>query len=109
MFRMLLANFIVEYLPLALIVCGIFLLARRASRAVPWKRYIGIGCISLPLGVLVYIIASVIAAPLEGGGHFYSVPFGGYDPGANTAILLSAMLWIALIFGVLAFVFRARD
>ncbi|HET9402379.1 MAG TPA: hypothetical protein VFO34_15650 [Candidatus Acidoferrales bacterium] len=108
MFRILLANFIVEYVPLALAVCGILLLARKSSRAVAWKRYVGIACISLPVGVLVYIIASMIAAPLEGGGHFYSVPFGGYDPGANAAILTSAVLWIALVFGVLAFAFRAR-
>jgi|SRR5215469_14246343 len=105
MFRILLANFVVMVLPLLLFVAGVMLVAM-APRAI--SRRPGLLLVALPSGILAYIIASVAGASLRGDGHFYSVPFGGYDLSNNTAIGASVLLWIGVVFGVLAVVLRIK-
>ena len=102
--RTLLANFIVEILPILLMVAGIFILIKthKAGPGSSFRRYLGISLVSLPAGIIAYIIAGIAAAALRGDGHFYSVPFGGYSVSNNAAILASLLLWIGLIFIVLS-------
>ena len=109
--RILLANFIVEFLPLLLLVAGILLVvkARKAGSGSSVRRYVGISLLSLPLGIIVYIISGIVAAAMRGDGHFYSVPFGGYSVTNNAADLTSVLIWVALIFVVLAGVLRPHQ
>lgn len=110
MLRILLANFIVEILPLLLVVAAIVLIikARKGGPGSTARHYLGISLASLPVGLIVYIIAGIAAAAVRGEGHFYSIPFGGYSVSNNAAILASLFVWIGLIFGVLALVLRPR-
>ena len=109
--RILLANFIVEILPLLLVIAGIVLVinARKAGPGSSIRRYLGISLLSLPLGIIVYIISGIVAAAMRGDGHFYSVPFGGYSVTNNAADLTSVLIWVALIFVVLAGVLRPHQ
>jgi hypothetical protein len=111
MLRILLANAVVELLPLLLLVAGIVLMikGRRAGPGTSVRRYLGISFVSLPVGVFTYIISGIIAASMRGDGHFYSVPFGGYTVSNNAALLASALVWIVLVFLALAAVFRPRQ
>jgi hypothetical protein len=111
MLRILLANVVVELLPLLLIVAGIVLMikARKVGPGASLRRYLGVSFVSLPGGIFTYIVFGIIAAAIRGDGHFYSVPFGGYSVSNNTAIVASALIWIASIFLVLAAVFRPRQ
>ncbi len=108
--RILLANFIVLVLPILLIIAGILLVikARKAGPGSSIRRYLGISLVSLPVGIVVYIIAGIAAAALRGDGHFYSVPFGGYSVSNNAADLISVLIWLALVFVVLAGKLRPR-
>jgi ABC-type dipeptide/oligopeptide/nickel transport system permease component len=108
MFRILLANFVVEVLPLLLVVAGIVLIVRRRSGGDYWTRYFGIGLVSFPAGIVAYIFASIVAARIRGDGHFYSVPFGGYTVSNNIALGSSILIWIALVFVALAAIIRPK-
>ena len=108
MFRILLANFIVEVLPLLLIICGVLLLAKRPADGAQWRRYLGLALISLPAGTVLYIVSGIAAAAIRGEGHFYSVPFGGYTVSNNTELGASILIWIALVFVILAAVIRPK-
>jgi len=102
--RTLLANFIVQILPILLIIVGVVLVVR-AQKAGPGssiRKYMGISLISLPVGIVLYIIAGIAAAAVRGDGHFYSVPFGGYSVSNNATDLLSIMIWVAFVFVVMA-------
>ncbi len=109
--RTLLAIFIVQVLPILLIVGGILFLikARQGGPGSSIRRYVGISLVSLPAGIIVYIIAGIVAAAMRGDGHFYSVPFGGYSASNNAAILTSLFIWIGLVFVTLAVVLRPRQ
>jgi hypothetical protein len=109
--RTLLANFIVMALPLLLIAAGIILVlrSRRASGGAKATFYTGVLLLSLPLGVVVYFASGMIAAILRGEGHFYSVPFGGYSASNDAALLISAIVWIGLVFVGLATILRSRN
>ena len=109
MLRFLLANFIVQILPLLMILAAIFLIikAQRGGPRSSLKRYIGISLAAIPIGIIAYIAAGIIAAAIRGEGHFYSVPFGGYSID-NAPTGISILLWIALVFAVLAFALRPR-
>ncbi len=48
---------------------------------------------SLPVGVVSYMIASMLAADIVGEGRFYSVPFGGFRITNNAALLASGVVW----------------
>jgi len=109
MLRILLANFIVEVLPLLLVAAGIILIVRRRSSGAYWTRYLGIGLVAFPAGIVVYMFASIMAARIRGEGHFYSVPFGGYTVSNNIALGASVLIWIALVFVILALIFRTKD
>jgi hypothetical protein len=104
MLRALLANFVVQVLPLLLLVAGIVLVikSRKAGPGSSIRHYLGISLVSLPAGVVAYIIAGIAAASFRGDGHFYSVPFGGYSVSSNAAIAVSLLLWIGLVFVVLS-------
>jgi hypothetical protein len=110
MLRVLLANFLVQVLPILLIVAGILLVikARKAGPGSSIRRYLGISLVSLPAGVIAYIVAGIAAAGIRGDGHFYSIPFGGYSVSNNAAILASLLLWVGLAFVILAAVLRPR-
>ncbi len=75
--RTLLANFIVDVLPLLLILAGILLVikAQKSGPGSSIRRYLGISLVSLPVGIIAYIIAGIAAARIRGDGHFYGVPF----------------------------------
>lgn len=106
MLRILLANFLVEILPLLVIVVGIILVLR-SRRGTPGKQYVGFALISVPVGICAYIIAGIVAAALRGDGHFYSVPFGGYHiVDGNRTIVASAFTWMVLVFVALAGLWR---
>ena len=107
MLRILLANFLVQILPLVLIAAGIVLILK-SRRASTWRRYLGISLVSFPVGIVVYIIAGIAAAAIRGDGHFYSVPFGGYSVSDNLAIGASIVIWIALVFLVLTGLLRPK-
>ena len=109
-FRTLLANFIVMVLPLLLIAAGIILVSksRSASGGAKASFWMGVLLLSLPLGVVVYVASGMIAAILRGEGHFYSVPFGGYSASNDTDLLISAAVWIGLVFICLAAILRPR-
>ena len=109
-FRTLLANFIITVLPLLLIVAGIILVSRFRSASGGAKAwfYTGILLLSLPSGMVAYIGSGMIAAILRGQGHFYSVPFGGYTSSNDAALLISAAVWIGLVFICLAGILRTR-
>jgi hypothetical protein len=110
MLRILLANFIVQILPILLLIAGVVLVikARRAGPGSSVRRYLGISLVSLPVGVIVYLIAGIAAAAIRAEGHFYSVPFGGYSVSNDAAILASLLLWIGLVFVALSAVLRPR-
>jgi uncharacterized membrane protein HdeD (DUF308 family) len=110
MLRILLAYFVVLVLPILLILAGIFLVirARKSGSGSSVRRHLGISLISLPIGVLAYVIAGIATAGIRGDGHFYSVPLGGYSVSNNAAILASLLLWIGLAFMILAAVVRPR-
>ena len=109
MLRILLANFIVQVLPLLMIVGAILLVlkARKGGPGSSLKHYLGISLAAFPAGIIAYIASGIVAARLRGEGHFYSVPFGGYSVD-NGPIGVSIVLWIALIFAGLAVVLRPR-
>jgi len=109
MLRILLANFIVQVLPLLMIVAAVVLVVRARKRgpASSFLHYFGISLAALPLGIIIYLFAGIAAARIRGEGHFYSVPFGGYTVD-NAPIGVSPLLWIAFVFAILAFVFRPR-
>ena len=108
MLRVLLANFMVQVLPILLIIAGIVLVAKGRSRTAgsDWRRHLGLTLLALPIGVVIYIIAGIAAASLRGEGHFYSVPFGGYSASDNTSIAISLLIWIGLIYLLLALLIR---
>lgn len=109
MLRILLANFIVQVLPL-LMIAGAILLVLKARKGGPGsslKHYLGISLAAIPAGIIVYIASGIVAARFRGEGHFYSVPFGGYTVD-NGPIGASVALWIALIFAGLALLLRPR-
>lgn len=109
MLRILLANFIVQVLPL-LMIAGAILLVLRARKGGPGsslKHYVGISLAAIPAGIIAYIAAGIAAASLRREGHFYSVPFGGYTVD-NGPIGVSVVLWIAVIFALLALVLHRR-
>ncbi len=107
MLRILLANFIVQVLPLLMIAAGILLVlkARKRRPGSSLKHYLGISLAAIPAGIIAYIASGIGAARFRGEGHFYSVPFGGYGVD-NGLIGASIVLWIALIFAGLAVVLR---
>jgi hypothetical protein len=109
MLRALLANFIVEVLPLLMIATAIFLVlkARKGGPGSSPKHYLGLSLAALPAGIIAYIVAGIAAARFRGDGHFYSVPFGGYTVD-NGPIGTSVAIWIACSFAVLAFALRPR-
>lgn len=105
--RILLANFIVQVLPLLMIAAAILfvLKARKGGRSSSLKHYLGISLAAIPAGIITYIAAGIVAASVRGDGHFYSVPFGGYTVD-NGPIGTSVLLWIAFVFVILAFILR---
>lgn len=107
MLRILLANFLVEILPLLVIIVGVVLVAR-SRRETPGKRYLGFALISVPVGALAYVIAGIVAAAIRGDGHFYSVPLGGYRVNHNGGIAASVVTWMALVFVLLAGLWRPK-
>ena len=107
MLRILLATFITQILPFALIAAGIVLILK-SRRESTWRRYLGIVLVSFPAGIFVYIIAGIAAAAIRGDGHFYSVPFGGYSVSDNLAIGTSIVIWMALVFSSLAVLLRPK-
>src|SRR5260370_30192188 len=109
--RTLLANFIVDVLPLLLILAGILLVikAQKSGPGSSIRRYLGISLVSLPVGIIAYIIAGIAAARIRGDGHFYGVPFGGYSVSNNTADLISVLVWVALVFVGLAGALHPRQ
>ena len=108
--RILLAYFVVLVLPILMVLAGIFLVikARKSSPPSSIRRCLGISLISLPLGVLAYVIAGIAAARIRGDGHFYGVPFGGYSVSSNAADLISVLIWVAFIFVVMAGILRSH-
>jgi hypothetical protein len=111
MLRILLAYFVVLVLPIVLIIAGVLLVMKgcKEGPGSSIRRYLGISLLSLPAGIIVYIVAGIMAATVRGDGHFYSVPFGGYSVSNNGAVLISVLLWVALIFVVLAGLLRPRQ
>jgi hypothetical protein len=107
MLRILLANFLVQVLPVLLIAAGI-ILALKSPREATGRRYLGILLVSFPVGVFVYIVAGIAAAAIRGDGHFYSVPFGGYSVSDNFAIGASIVIWMILVFLILAGLLRPK-
>lgn len=107
--RVLLANFIVQVLPLLMIVVATILIvkARRGGPGSGLKHYLGISLAAFPAGIIAYIFSGIATAAIRKEGHFYSVPFGGYTTD-NGPLVVSAVLWIALLFAVLAFLLRSR-
>lgn len=103
MLRILLANFIVQVLPLLMIVAAIVLVlkARKDGPGSSLKHYLGISLAALPAGIIAYIVAGIVGASIGRDGHFYSVPFGGYTVD-NGPIAASVVVWIAFVFVVLA-------
>ena len=105
---MLRINFLVEILPLLLIVVGIVLVVT-SRRDTLGRRHVGFALISVPVGICAYLIAGIVAAAIRGDGHFYSVPFGRYDiVNDNRAIVASAITWIVLVFVALAGLWRRK-
>jgi len=109
MLRVLIANFIVQVLPLMMIAAAILfvLAARKGGPASSWKHYLGVSLAALPVGIVAYIAAGIAAARIRGEGHFYSVPFGGYTVD-NGPLGASVVLWVAVAFVGLAVVVRPR-
>ena len=110
MSRVLLANFIVQILPLLMIAVAIILVlkAQKGGPGSSFKHYLSISLAALPVGIIVYVFAGIVAARLRGEGHFYSMPFGGYTVD-NAPIGISLALWIAFAFAILAFALRPRQ
>ena len=109
MLRILLANFIVQVMPLLMIAAAILLVlkARKGGRGSSLKHYLGISLAAIPAGIIAYIAAGIAAASFRGEGHFYSVPFGGYTVD-NGPIGASVVFWLVLVFALLAAVLRHR-
>ena len=110
MFRIFLANFVVQVLPLLMIAAAIILVvkARKGGPGSSLKHYFGLSLAALPAGIIAYIVAGIAAARIRREGHFYSVPFGGYTVD-NGPIVIRVALWIAFVFAVLAFPLRPRE
>lgn len=108
--RILLANFIVQVLPLLMIAAATLLVlkSRKEGPGSSLKRYLGISLGAIPVGIVLYIVAGIAAARFRGEGHFYSVPFGGYGVD-NWPIGASIILWIVLVFIALAVVLRTAS
>src|SRR5690349_8313287 len=70
MIRTLLATFLTMWLPLLLIAAGILLVvkSRSARGGANAKFYTGALLLSVPLGLIAYIVSGMIAAALHGGG-----------------------------------------
>lgn len=111
MLRVLLANFIVEVLPLLMIAAAIILVlkAQNGDPGSRFKHYLGISLAAIPAGIILYMFAGIAAAVLRGGGHFYSIPFGGYTVSNNAAFVISIVFWIGLVFLALMLVLRPRQ
>ena len=93
-------------LVLLLIAAGIWMVATARRNAL---RYLGIVFLAVPGGILVYVVSGIVAASLRGDGHFYSVPFGGYNiASSNTPIYVSVAVWISIVFFILAALLRRR-
>ncbi len=107
MLRILLANFLVQTLSILLITAGVVLVVK-SRRETTWQRYLGIFLVSIPVGILAYLIAGIATASMRGDGHFYSVPFGGYSVSDNLAIGVSIVIWVALVFLALTAVLRPK-
>src|SRR5438046_6824848 len=107
MFRIFLANFVVQVLPLLMIAAAIILVvkARKGGPGSSLKHYFGLSLAALPAGIIAYIVAGIAAARIRREGHFYSVPFGGYTVDKGP-IVISVVLWIALVFVVLSLLFH---
>lgn len=103
--RVAFANFLVMGLPALLIGGAMILITRGRSNS---HRNFGFLLMAIPIGIIVYIVAGIAAARIRGEGHFYSVPFGGYTVSDNTAIGFSIVIWIGLVFALLAGLFRRR-
>lgn len=110
MFRIFLANFVVQVLPLLMIAAAIILVvkARKGGPGSSLKHYFGLSLAALPAGIIAYIVAAIAAARIRREGHFYSVPFAGYTVD-NGPIVISVALWIAFVFAALAFLLRPRE
>ena len=110
MLRIFLANFIVQGQPFLMTAAAIVLVpkARKGAPNSFLKHYLGISLAALPAGIIACIAAGIAAARLRGEGHFYSVPFRGFRVSDNAAIGTSVLLWIGLVFAVLALVLRPR-
>jgi hypothetical protein len=108
--RILLAKFVVLVLPILLIFAGVLLVmrAQKSGRNASLRRHLGILLVALPVGVVVYIFAGITAARIRGDGHFYGVPFGGYSVSSTAADLVSVLIWMALVFVVLAGILRSH-
>ncbi len=108
--RILLAYFVVLILPILLILAGIFLVirARKSVHGSSIRRYLGISLISVPLGVLAYFIAGIAAARIRGDTHFYGVPFGDHGVSNSFSDFTSILIWVALVFVVLAAILRSH-
>jgi hypothetical protein len=83
--------------------------SRSARGGANAKFYTGALLLSVPLGLIAYIVSGMIAAALHGGGHFYSVPFGGYTASNDAALASSSLLWIAMVFICLFVTLRPRS
>lgn len=110
-FRTFLANFITMWLPLLLVAAGIFLVvkSRSARGGAKARFYTGVFLLSLPLGLIAYLASGMLAAILHGGGHFYSVPFGGYTASNDAALAISAVVWMVVVFICLAVILHPRN
>ena len=97
-----------EICPVLILVTGIEVLRRNYRFSVPWTRFLSLGLVSVPAGLVAYLIASWKAAAIRGDGHFYSVPFGAYTVLNPIPLALSLLIWTALVFVLLALVFLPR-
>ena len=99
MLRILLEYSVVLVFPILLILAGIFLVirARKSVHGSSIRRHLGISLISIPLGVLAYVVAGIAAARIRGDGHFYGVPFGGYSVSNNVPDFISILIWVTLV------------
>src|SRR5438046_8284470 len=91
MFRIFLANFVVQVLPLLMIAAAIILVvkARKCGPGSSLKHYFGLSLAALPAGIIAYIVAGIAAARIRREGHFYSVPFAGYTVDNGPIVIAS--------------------
>lgn len=97
-----------EICPILVLVTGIEALRRKYRFSVPWTRYLSLALVSFPLGLIAYLTTSWKAASIRGDGHFYSVPFGGYTVLNSVPMACSLLIWIALVFVLLALIFLPK-